>query len=110
MQAQLRELHRERQEFHQEAQENDEGSENRKFDMCKLRESEKELLAALLEHGHIQVSARETSAKRGREHLAGTMHGAGGGSVQSFRGAEGAAEELREKLHHEEAARHELEV
>jgi len=69
-------------------------SEHVKFDVCKAHESEKELLAALLEHARIQVSARENSARE--DPLQEPARSAGGGSAQSLRGAESSGRAPRE--------------
>ena len=100
-------LHQKREALHRELQ-GEERSHNMKFDVCKARESETELLTALLEPSRIQVSARETSAREE------------GNMLQELRAElelaqlkaseeQKAAEELRVRLYHEEAARHQLE-
>ena len=74
--------------------------------MCKAHESEKELLAALLEHARIQVSARENSARENPlQELRAELEAAQRKASEEQR----AAEELREKLQNEESARRELE-
>ena len=85
-----------------------ERSDNKEFDVCQTHESQTELLAAMLEHACIQVSARETSARKE------------GSILQQLRTElevaqrkdsekQKAALELQKKLHHEEAKQHELE-
>ena len=82
-------------------------SENMKLDVCKARESEAELLTALLEHARIQASARETSAReegKTLQELRTELELAQRKASEEQK----AAEELRVKLHHEEATRHQL--
>ena len=82
--------------------------ENMKFDVCKARESQEELLTALVEHARIQASARETSAiEEGKtlQELRTELELAQRKASEEQK----AAEELRVKLHHEEATRHQLE-
>ena len=83
-------------------------SENMKFDVCKARGSETELLTALLEHARIQASARETSAReegKTLQELRTELELAQRKASEEQK----VAEELRVKLHHEEAMRHQLE-
>ena len=68
--------------------------------MCKARESETELLTALLDHARIQASARETLQELRTELELARRKASEEQKV---------AEELRVKLHHEEDTRHQLE-
>ena len=84
-------------------------SENMKLDVCKARESETELLTALLEHARIQASARETGAReegKTLQELRTELELAQRKASEEQK----VAEELRVKLHHEEATRHQLEI
>ncbi|CAE7582777.1 ZIFL1 [Symbiodinium sp. CCMP2456] len=82
-------------------------SETMKFDVCKAHESEKQLLAALLDHACIRC-ARENSAREEGSILQELRKEL---EVAQRKASEEqkAAEALREKLQNEEAVRHELE-
>ena len=98
--------HQKKEALEGELQDN-KASENVKFDVCKAHESEKELLAALLEHARIQVSARENSNEEASSllELRTELEEAQRKASEEQR----AAEELREQLKNEENARRELE-